>query len=367
MTQRSFFVLLLLTVVAFVAAVAAVWVEQAQSRPDPLGGEPVFPLLVERTNDITQVTIESRRWSVVLEKRGDTWFSIDRGDYPVRAQPISEALDAIVALTTIQAKTDNPALYNDIAVGGPGPDTDAVLVRIAAADGTVLADGILGAVSRSIGVTPRGGLFIRRTGEAQAWLAEGTVFLPTYLSEWFDQLLSVPGPEIGRVRIYSGDTMMFDAEKVNFTTGDYELRYLDPSYEREGIVAEDNQIRGFAQAVVSTSFDNARARDSVTVPPDARSVEFTTRDGLVLRVTLVPIDDATWVLYDASATADATATGQAQAATIMQRTSNWAFLLPASRIITLSRPIEQLVTVPVQTREPGVFTTPPPVFVPGLP
>jgi hypothetical protein len=367
MTQRSFFVLLLLTVAAFVAAVAAVWVEQAQSRPDPLGGEPVFPLLVEREADITQVTLESRRWRVVLEKRGDEWFSIDRGDYPIRQQPLEEALDAILGLTTLQAKTDNPGLYDDIAVGAPGPDTDAVHVRIAAADGTVLADGILGAVSQSIGVTPRGGLFVRRTDEAQSWLAEGTVFLPTYLSEWFDQLLSVPGPEIGRVTVYSGDAMVFDAEKVNFTTGDYELRYVDPSYQREGLVAEDNQIRGFAQAVVSTSFEDARARDSVTVPADARSVEFTTRDGLLLRVTLVPIGDATWVLYDASAIEGATATGQAQAADIEQKTSNWAFLLPPSRIITLSRPVEQLVTVPVQTRDPGVFTTPPPIFVPGLP
>ncbi|MCW5714298.1 MAG: hypothetical protein KIT43_07300 [Bauldia sp.] len=367
MTQRSFFVLLLLTVVAFVAAVAAVWVQQAQSRPDPAGGEFVFPLLVERKADIAQVTLESRRWRVVLEKRGDEWFSIDRGDYPIREQPLIEALDAISGLTTLQAKTDNPDLYDDIGVGGPGPNTDSVHVRIAAADGTVLADGILGAVSRSIGVTPRGGLFVRRTDEAQSWLAEGTVYLPTYLTEWFDPLLSVPGTSIARVVIYSGDTMLFDAEKIDFATGDYELRYVDPVYEREGLVAEDNQIRGFAQAVVSTSFEDARARDSVAVPADARSVEFTTRDGLLLRVTLVPVDDATWVLYDASTVEGATPAGESQAATIRQNTADWAFLLPPSRIITLSRPVEQLITVPVQTRDPGVFTAPPPVFIPGLP
>ncbi|MGV8840863.1 MAG: hypothetical protein ACWA6X_11235 [Bauldia sp.] len=367
MTQRSFFALLFATVLAFVGAVAAVFVAQAQSRPDPLGGDPVFPLLVEREDDISQVTLESRRWTVVAEKRGDEWFSIDRGDYPIREQPLLEALDAIVALTTLQAKTDNPDLYADIAVAGPGPDTDAVHVRIAAADGTVLADGILGAVSQSIGVTPRGGLFVRRTDEARAWLAEGTVFLPTYLSEWFDALLSIPGTEIGRVAIYSGDTMLFDAAKVDFNTGDYELSYVDPAYQREGMVAEDNQIRGFAQAVVSTSFDNARARDSLTVPADARRVEFTTRGGVVLSVTLAPADGATWVLYDVSTTDTATADAQAQAATIRERTDNWAFLLPETRIITLNRPVEQLITVPVQTREPGIFTQPPPVIVPGLP
>ncbi|MCC6735658.1 MAG: hypothetical protein IT534_05970 [Bauldia sp.] len=367
MTQRSFFALLLVTVIAFAGAIAAVFVAEAQSRPDPLGGDPVFPLLVERKADVTQVTLESRRWTVVLEKRGDEWFSIDRGDYPIREQPLVEALDAITGLTTLQAKTDNPDLYADIAVAGPGPDTDAVHVRIAAADGTVLADGILGAVSQSIGVTPRGGLFVRRTDEARSWLAEGTVFLPTYLSEWFEALLSVPGPDIGRVTIFSGETMLFDAEKVDFNTGDYELSYVDPAYQRENMVAEDNQIRGFAQAVVSTSFDNARARDSVTVPADARIVEFTTRGGLVLRVTLVPADGATWVLYDVSTLDGATADAQTLAATIREKTFNWAFLLPESRIVTLSRPIEQLITVPVQTRQPGIFTQPPPVIVPGLP
>ncbi len=74
-TQRSFFALLLVTVIAFAGAIAAVFVAEAQSRPDPLGGDPVFPLLVERKADVTQVTLESRRWTVVLEKRGDEWVT----------------------------------------------------------------------------------------------------------------------------------------------------------------------------------------------------------------------------------------------------------------------------------------------------
>jgi hypothetical protein len=100
-----------------------------------------------------------------------------------------------------------------------------------------------------------------------------------------------------------------------------------------------------SQAIVSTTFDDARPRDSLTIAPDARTVRYETRTGLRLDITLVTADGVTWVIYNATAIAD---TAAAQAADIQARTGDWAFKLPIGRITTLSRDIAQLITVPIQ-------------------
>jgi hypothetical protein len=104
-----------------------------------------------------------------------------------------------------------------------------------------------------------------------------------------------------------------------------------------------------SQAIVSTTFDDARPKDSVTIAPDARTVRYETRNGLRLDITLATADGGIWVIYNATAIAD---TAAAQAADIQARTANWAFKLPIGRVTTLSRDILQLVTVPIQPVTP---------------
>lgn len=370
MTPRAFLSLALLTILAVIGAIVVVAMEANRVGTSDRGGDPMFPLLVERGADVSQVTVEARRYSVTLERRNGGWVAIDRGDYPVKSEPVEQLITAMAQLTEFEPRTDNPELYPEIDVVGVGADTEDMHFMAQAADGTVLADAIVGMPSRSIG--NRSGTFVRRTNGAEAWLVEGAVFFPNYLPEWFNPLLSVPGPDIGRVTIFSGDRMLFDASKISFETGDYELDFLDEAYQRPNIEAEDNAIRNLAQAVVSTTFDDARPRETVTVPDDARTIRFQTRNGLSLGITLVPIETngvtQTWVLYDASAEPGSPA--EADAAAMRLRTYDWAFLLPQSRIVTLSRDITQLVRVPVQQQAPTPLgpNAPAPLgpLIPGL-
>src|ERR687894_588176 len=79
------------------------------------------------------------------------------------------------------------------------PPPPAPLVPAYAADGAVLASVILGKASSSIGFNPLGGTFVREPDEAQSWLAEGQVTVPPYLSDWFDAIVHIPGPDIRRI------------------------------------------------------------------------------------------------------------------------------------------------------------------------
>lgn len=344
MTARAFLSLLAITVVAVIGAIVVLVSEQASVAVAARGGALMFPELADNMSSVTEVRIEARRYQLTLHKSGDQWVAVDRGEYPVRSEPIQQLLTAMAQVTEYEPRTDNPERYADIDVAGPGAEGASEDMRFVAqtADGTVLADAIVGAPSRSIG--NRSGTFIRRTDEERTWLATGAVFFPNFLPDWFDALFSVPGPDVGRVTIYSGETMQLDAVKVSFETGDYELEYLDPAFQRPRVEADDNAIRNLAQAIVSTTFDDAVPRENITVPADARKVVFQTRQGLILGITLIPDGERTLVTYDVSAVPGSEA--EADAATIRARVENFAFQLPPGRIITLSRDINALVRVP---------------------
>ncbi|MGD9740176.1 MAG: hypothetical protein AB7S41_15820 [Parvibaculaceae bacterium] len=368
MTARAFLSLLALTVVAVIGAIVVLVIEQSNVVVAARGGSLMFPELAEERAQVTQVSVDALRYDITVEKQGDRWVAIDRGGYPVRSEPVEQLLTAMAQVTEFEPRTDNEARYAEIDVAGPGEGITGEDMHFVAqtGDGDVVADAIVGAPSRSIG--NRSGTFIRRTDEAQTWLVAGAVFFPNFMAEWFDPLFSIPGPEVGRVTIWRGQDMIFDAAKTSFETGDYELQFLAEEFQQPRIEAEDNAIRNLAQAIVSTTFEDAVPRDSITVPADARTIQFQTRGGLILAITLVPDGERTWVLYDVSAVQGSPA--EAEAADIRARTFDWAFQLPPSRIITLSREVAQLVRVPPEP-QPGLGPgqTPAPVgpLIPGLP
>jgi hypothetical protein len=368
MTARGFLSLLALTAIAVLGAIIVLVIEQSHVAVADRGGDLMFPQLAERMSDVTEVTVQARRYEMTLQRQGEQWVATDRGGYPVRAGPINQLLTAMAQVTEFEPRTDKPERYAELDVAGPEADPDGEDMHFIAktSDGTVVADAVVGAPSRSIG--NRSGTFIRRSDEAETWLAAGAVFFPNFLPEWFDPLFSIPGPEVGRVTIWRGQDMLFDASKISFETGDYEIDFLAPEYQQPRVEAEDNAIRNLAQAIVSTTFEDAVPRDQVTVPADARKIQFQTRAGLILGITLVPDGDRTLVLYDISAVPGSTA--EADAAAMRERTYPWAFALPANRIITLSRDVAQLVRVPPEPQQGiGPNQTPAPLgpLIPGLP
>lgn len=370
MTPRAFLTLAAATALAVAGAGWALVSEHFASTAQGASEEPLFPSLVQRGDDVSRVEVENRGYKLVLEKRGENWVAIGLGDYPAKAEPVAQVISGLARLRAYEPKTDNPEWYKEIDVTDVGPESNATLVTAIAANGDTLASVLLGKESRSIGFNPLGGTFIRQPGEAQAWLAEGAVFVPRFLQNWFDQIVHVPGPDIRRITVLEGDKVVFDSEKSDPSTGEYALLAVDEKYGPAGSTANSNNIKNMAQGIVSTSFDNARALDTVTFAPDARTVRFKTADEMELEVRLGTADGQTWVAY--RATAPDGSAGATKAKEISDRTQNWAFLLPSYRVASLERPVPDLVVLPEKPAEqpllgPGGVTDPSRVVVPGLP
>lgn len=369
MSRRAFLTLFAVTLLTAIVALGLLISEQVSANVPRIGGAPMFPEIGERVDDLDRLVIENRRYSIALENRDGTWVAVNQGDYPVKLETAARIVGALAAMTIVEPKTGNPEWYQYIGVADPRGTDEVAGVHIAATDaaGVALADAIFGFESTTIGYSRLGGSFVRRTNEDLSWLVEGAVIIPGFLQEWFDQILHVPGTEVAAVAVFAGDELLFDAEKTDFTNGIYTLRFLDPSEGPAGATALGQGIRGVTQAIVSTTFDDARPLSAVTFADDARTVRFTTRSGVQIDVKLGMIDGEEWVTYNATAP-DGTEAAVQQAAGVNARTANWAFKLPAYRLTALNHPISDLIALPAPAQgiPPGGLMAPAaPPIAPG--
>jgi hypothetical protein len=307
------------------AIASALAVSAATSAAAQPAESAMFPLLLERSADLRFVAVETQRYGIVFQRTEDGWVASDRGGYPVTQAPISDLVATLTAFTAAQLVTDNPADHAALDVAGPGPETEDIRVTATTADGEVLADAFIGIPGSTTGPPRLSAVHVRRADENEVWMAAGVITLPSLLAQWFEPIARVPGPDVARISVLSGDTLLLTVEKDDFDAGTYAITYIDPELgEADAAVPDVANVRALAGAIVTIAPEDVRPRDAVTVTDDARTLRFETVDGLSVDLTVATASDVPWLLISASGEGGEAAT---VAAGINSVTENWAVML----------------------------------------
>jgi hypothetical protein len=348
LSPHAFLVLLAVTAIALLGAVGVVAVQPRLSANDTIAGGPMFNTLNQRIADLQKVAVQTSDYKAIWEKRVGKWVATDHGSYPAKDGAVANVIDRLAAMTKVEPKTDNPGWYQYIHVEEPtGTPNSAGGVRItaSAANGDLLVDTIVGSESSTIAAShSRGGTFVRNMGQPQSWLVEGTLMIPDGLTDWFDPIVSVPGPNVTGVAVLIGDKTVFEARKADPTTGQYNIVHLDPSVGSSDDVANDDAIHSLAAGIVNVTVQDVRSLDSITPGKSVRIDRFTMSDGMQLDVTLVDAEGATWAIFKASAP-DGT-DGAKAAAKVNALADRWAFRLNSGPIAGLTTDVSELVYPP---------------------
>lgn len=338
--RKSFIALALVTLLGLVAAGWAVWDEEQSNLAQSPPKGPMFASLSVPGATANEIAVTAPDYRLDLVRKDGQWIAASNGNYPARAETANTLVKQVASLQLREAKTRNPLWYGRVDVEDAGAaGSNARLVHIALA-GAPPIDVLIGKRATSVGSDPTGATFVRRPGDAQAWLAEGTVTVPDVFSDWFDQVIHVPGPQVQEVSILEGTKQVFDAAKDNGATT-YTLKSVDPRYADRGKFAHDSHVKGLEAGIVSVAVNDVRSADGVTFGPDARTVRFRTGDGLVVDARLGTADGKTWVTYAASAMPGSTRATDADA--INKRAKGWAFLITQAKIDALTTPVDQLL------------------------
>ena len=331
------------------AAIGAVLSDRAAVAPSAMN-ETMYPGFAESSADAASIRIESPTVIVTLNKDpGGRWVVAERSGYPANAEGVRALMLSMAQLRLIERRTADPARHAalELTTGAAGTGH---AVTVTAADGSVLAALVAGKVqARAAGSSP-GTLFVRRGGEDQTWLARGVVAIPASIGATLDKtLFALDEARVKTVRVEPRGLQRY-TRPGPVPGGAFALAAVP-----EGKVAQPPQIlQTPASAVAGLVFEDVIKADAVEVA-EATTVAFTTFDGLVVTLTLVPggpggaygligaaVDEA---LAAAPPPAEGAAKSDAgaEAAAINSRVGGWAYKLPTYVLTNLVPPLETLV------------------------
>ena len=165
----------------------------------------VFPRLNAKPEAAKILVIETGGLKLKFKQNKDSvWVAEDKFKYPASSKLIQKVISQLADMRKIAVKTRMPSRFNQIGVEPyQQADANSVFVKLKAADGEILAESIFGAQFRRNNIGVAEGTFIRHPKEQQAWLASGSIDIPSDLLSWLDtRILNIESNEIKKIKLW---------------------------------------------------------------------------------------------------------------------------------------------------------------------
>ena len=197
-------ILLLLAVFSTTAALYSINISEDYQRT-AADDVQVFPRLNAKPEAAKVLVIETGGLKLKFKQNKDSvWVAEDKFKYPASSKLIQKVISQLADMRKIAVKTRMPSRFNQIGVEPyQQADANSVFVKLKAADGEILAESIFGAQFRRNNIGVAEGTFIRHPKEQQAWLASGSIDIPSDLLSWLDtRILNIESNEIKKIKLW---------------------------------------------------------------------------------------------------------------------------------------------------------------------
>jgi len=206
-----------------VASVAGGWyfgtAREPAEQTSVAAGTLMFPGLTARLGDAARIEITHQGKTIALVRLGEgpesPWGLEQRGSYPVEATKLRAMLTALTELRLVEPRTTDPALYERLGLADASDaKSSSDLVRVDDKAGKPIAELLVGHRRvRTQGNVPDQ-VFVRRPGEAQTWLAEGSLEVDADPQLWLDRdVVNIDHARIAGVAVQRGDAALAFAAK----------------------------------------------------------------------------------------------------------------------------------------------------------
>ncbi len=329
MSPRNFIILAAVTLATVAGAVYALR-EQPLTRQALQPEEPVFPLLQERLNDAARLEVVTAEGEVVLSRQDDIWTLPGKQGYPARENGVREVILGLRALKVAEPKTRKPEGFARLQVEDVEAEgAKSRLVRVSAADGTVLAEALFGRPRPGALGDASGGVYYRVPGGEQAWLAAGTLELPEGERAWLQtDVVHVAANTVAMLEVQHADGSRFTARRDDAETKAFEVAPLP-----EGRKAAPSKTSQLGSALAFVSFAEVAPASEIDFVAAPNRSTVTTFDGVAVTVELGEAEGELWAKLSAALAEDAPedeearAAAETRAAEITAKTDGWAYRL----------------------------------------
>jgi hypothetical protein len=334
MHARSLILLASATAALAVIAIAVLASgDRGVSRAAP--GQSAFPALTARLGDVVSVTVSRNGTTMTLIRDGDNWLVAEKGNYPANVAKISQIVRAMADLTLVEPKTQNPDLYPRLEVEDPGNGKSA-LVAVKDKSGGDLAQAIVGKRRYDRLGAGNDGVYLRKPGEAQSWLARGTLDPSGDVASWLDrQIIDISEKKIAKVILTQAD-----GTKLVISRSAPDAHFAVEDAPADTKFKSESTISGPAGALETLDLDDVKPASELPVPDkDVVTASFTTFEGLTIDVRLMDRDKTNWVAISATGSGST----EADAKKIAEKVSHWTYAIPAYKANLLKTKLADLV------------------------
>jgi hypothetical protein len=334
----------LIALIAAALVVAAVSIMLTLGGPrgadDAGAGQAVLANLKDRIGDVATLKITGAGGNVTLQRQSQGWTIAEKGGFPADPAKIRQVLLGFSELKLVEPKTSSADSYARLDVEDPGKEGGhARLVEIDDAGGGKLGELIVGKRRPDRLGSGADGLYVRRPGAAQSWLAQGSVDLPAETKDWLDKKIVSIAP--GRVATVTfthadGSTLILkrDKEDAKFAV---DGAPADTKFKNDAALAEP------AGVLDGLELSDARPAAEIVFPTDGVSrAQWVTFDGLTITAETFEKDGTSWVRFTASGSDKAAD----EAAAITARTANWAYAIYPYKTNAMKTKLDDLVEAP---------------------
>jgi hypothetical protein len=306
-------------VLVAIAIIAIASGDRGVSRAAP--GERAFPGLAAKLADVASVTVVRSGSTTTLIRDGDSWLVAENGNYPANAAKISQVVLAMTDLMLVEPKTQNPDLYPRLEVEEPAKGKSS-LVSVKDKYGATLAELIVGKRRYDRLGTGNDGVYLRKSGDPQAWLARGSLDPSGERSSWLERrILDIPESRIAKVTLTQAD-----GSKLVISRAAADAKFAVEDAPADAKFKSETTIAGPAMALEGLDLDDVKPATKLPVPDkDVVTAAFTTFDGLTVDVRLIDRDKTNWIAISAAGSGNA----EPEAKKIGEKVSRWTYAIPA--------------------------------------
>jgi hypothetical protein len=334
MHKRGLILLIAATVVFVILAVVAIATgDRNLSRAAP--GERALPSLAARLGDIAAVGVKRSALDLTFVRDGDGWLVAEKGNYPAAVGKVRQIALAMADLTLVEPKTQKAEFYPRLEVEDPGKGK-STLVTLKDQSGAPLGELIIGKRRFDRLGAGNDGVYVRKPGDPQAWLARGSLEFSDQLSSWLDRrIIDIPEKRIAKVTLAQGD-----GAKLVITRPTADAKFTVEGAPPDAKFKSETAISEPAMALGTLDLDDVKPAAELAVPDkDVVTASFTTFDGLTVQIRLVDRDNTHWI----AVTAAGTGAAEAEAKEIDGRVSRWTYAVPSYKAAALKTTLADLL------------------------
>lgn len=279
----------ILGVATLVAVLAALWVVFADRDGEPMApdGGPLLADFGAKAATVDTVTIAKQDATLTLQKSEDGWGVVERGGFPADADKMRGLLRGLARSERLEAKTDNPALFDRIELG-----EEAKMLTAKAGEATVAG---LRIGKRQL-LASDAKTFVLLDGEDRAWLASALPDISAEADDWLEkEILAVARARIAGVTITRADGAVMEISRPDPETANFDLAGLGEDEELNYAGAAST----VAAAITTVRMEDVLPASEKPFEPDATAV-FKTFDGLTVTAEIAGIEEEFWARFSAS-------------------------------------------------------------------